>query len=151
MQNLERYHLRAEDALMVFEFYSEGPKGQVTKIVQYASTNLKNFYNLGFGDKNPISGKIDDTIITDNGDSLKVLATVAATVYAFTESYPDALVYATGSNNARTRLYRIGISINLEAIQDDFDVFGLLDDRWEIFSKNTDYQAFLIKRKNLQL
>ena len=38
---------------MVFEFISEGPNGKVTKIIQYSETNLKGFYNLGFGDKEP--------------------------------------------------------------------------------------------------
>ena len=64
----------------------------------------KAIYNLGFGDYNAETKTIDDEIITNNGDSLKVLATVASTVYAFTEKYPDALVFATGSNNLRTRL-----------------------------------------------
>jgi hypothetical protein len=147
MKNMERYNLRAETTLMIFEFISEGPKGRIVKLIQYAETNLKNFYNLGFGDKNLTTSDIDDEVVTDNGDSLKVLATVAASVYAFTEAYPHALVYATGSNNARTRLYRIGISTNLEAIKTDFEVYGLLGDEWEVFSKNTNYQAFLVKRK----
>lgn len=40
-----------------------------------------NLYNLAFGDKNPLTGEIDDKIVTDNGDSEKVLATVVAAVY----------------------------------------------------------------------
>lgn len=50
---LDRYQLKAESSLMVFEFISEGPNGKVTKIIQYSETNLKGFYNLGFGDKEP--------------------------------------------------------------------------------------------------
>ncbi len=46
--------------------------------------------NLGFGDKDLQTGEVDDTVISDNGDSQKVLATVAATVYAFTDKYPEA-------------------------------------------------------------
>ena len=62
----------------------------------------------------------DDEIITNNQDSKRVLATVAATVYIFLDKYPKASIFATGSNIARNRLYRIGISNNLEEIEDDF-------------------------------
>ena len=58
--NLNKYPLKAEQTLMVFEFISEGPKGNVAKIVQYSETNLKGFYNLGFGDKNEKTGEIID-------------------------------------------------------------------------------------------
>jgi hypothetical protein len=31
---LDRYELKAEKTLMVFEFVSEGPKGQIKKLIQ---------------------------------------------------------------------------------------------------------------------
>ncbi|WP_218033525.1 DUF6934 family protein [Adhaeribacter aerolatus] len=144
---LDRYQLKAESTLMVFEFVSEGPQGQIKKLIQYSETNLKDFYNLGFGDKDERTGEIDDTIITNNGDSQKALATVAATVYAFTEKYPDSWIYATGSNIIRTRLYRMGITNNLIEIQKDFVVYGLKGNQWEVFEKEITYDAFLVKRK----
>lgn len=145
--NLDRYPLKAEQTLMVFEFTSEGPKGNVTKIVQYSETNLKGFYNLGFGDKDEKSGEIMDDIITNNSDSQKVLATVASTAYAFTDKYADSWIYATGLTKARTRLYRMGITNNLIAIQKDFYVYGLKDSKWQKFKKDLEYEAFLVKRK----
>ncbi len=105
--NFERYLLESDKKLMVFEFTSEGTKGEIHKIVQFTETNLKDFYNLGFGDKDHETGEIDDKVITNNGDRQKVLVTVASTVYAFTDKHPNAWIYATGSNLARTRLYRI--------------------------------------------
>ena len=57
---------------------------------QFKQTNLKNVYNLAFGDKDQNTGDIDDTVISNNEDSEKVLATVVATVYALTDKYPDA-------------------------------------------------------------
>jgi len=143
----DKYQLESDKKLLVFEFISIGPKGKVKKIVQYSETNLKDFYNLGFGDKDENTGEISDLVITNNGDSQQVLATVASTVYAFTDKNPDAWIYARGSNNARTRLYRIGITNNLLEIKKDFDVFGLKDDKWHGFRKNVDYTAFLITRK----
>lgn len=143
----EKYELESDRKLLLFEFTSSGPKGKIKKIVQYAETNLKNYYNLGFGDKDATTGEIDDLIITNNGDSQKILATVASTVYAFTDKYPDAMIYAKGSNKVRTRLYRIGITNNLIEIKKDFFVFGLKDNRWKTFRENSEYEAFLILRK----
>lgn len=143
----EKYQLESDRKLLLFEFISVGPKGRIKKIVQYSETNIKGLYNLGFGDKDEKTGEINDLVITNNGDSQQVLATVASTVYAFTDKRPDALIYARGSNNARTRLYRIGINNNLLEIKKDFEVFGLKDDKWHEFRKDIEYNAFLIKRK----
>ena len=143
----EKYQLESDRKLLLFEFVSVGPKGRIKKIVQYTETNLKDYYNLGFGDKNEKTGMINDLVITNNGDSQQVLATVASTVYAFTDKHTDEWIYASGSNNARTRLYRIGITNNLLEIKKDFEVFDLKDDQWHTFRKDIDYKAFLIKRK----
>ncbi len=143
----DRYELKAERTLMVFEFVSEGPRGQIAKLVQYTETNIKGVYNLGFGDKDEETGEIDDKAVTNNADSQKVLTTVAATAYAFTDKYPNSWIYATGSNKARTRLYRIGIANNLSEIQKDFEVYGLKEGNWEPFEKTVDYEAYLVRRK----
>lgn len=89
---LPKYPLASGDNLTTFEFISEGPKGRIPKLVQYSQTNLKDVFNLAFGDINESTGKINDTIISNNGDSEKVLATIVATVYAFTDRYPDACI-----------------------------------------------------------
>lgn len=41
---LDRYELKAEKSLMVYEFISEGPKGKIAKLVQFGETNFKEFY-----------------------------------------------------------------------------------------------------------
>lgn len=115
-----RYLLESAPDLLTFEFESIGPNGVVAKVVHYVETGSEGVYNLGFGDKDPQTGHLDDLSITNNGDSQKVLATVASTLYSFTERYPTATVFATGSTTARTRLYRIGISNNLRDIEQDF-------------------------------
>ena len=146
-----RYESNASEGSTTFEFVSEGPKGSVTKIVRYNEINLKGFYNLGFGDEDAITGYVSDTSVTNNNDSQKVLATVAATLYVFTNEYPDATVIATGSTEARTRLYRMGIANNLEAIERDFIVLGLSAEGWEPFQRGVTYGAFLVRRKSLSL
>jgi hypothetical protein len=145
---LERYELTAEDSLMVFEFVSEGPKGSIRKLIQYGETNLKGLYNLAFGDVDITTGEINDSVNSNNNDSDKVLATVVATVYAFTEKYPDAWIYATGSTKSRTRLYRMGLTKYLAEITVDFELYGERPSGWEIFEKGVEYAAFLAQRKN---
>ncbi len=141
-----RYELEAEESLEVFEFISVGDKGEIIKIVQFLHIS-DNLYNLGFGDKNLETGEISDIIVSNNGDSRKVLATVAASVYAFTGKYPNAFVFATGSTKARTRLYRIGISNNLDEILQNFEVFGLMNGKLKNFRKGENYQGFFVKRR----
>jgi hypothetical protein len=147
--NKPKYLYKSEDLLKIYEFISEGPKGQVKKMVQYSNTGTENVYNLAFGDYDEVTKSINDLSITNNGDSLKVLATVASTVYAFTEKYPNAWIFATGSTSIRTRLYRMGITNNIEEIKADFDVYGLTIDTniWEEFIIGEDYEAFLITKK----
>jgi hypothetical protein len=144
---LERYELKAERSFMVFEFVSEGPKGKIPKLVQFGETNLKGLYNLAFGDKDLTTGEIDDSIVSNNNDSSKVLATVVATVYAFTDKYPDVWIYAAGSSKSRTRLYRMGLTRHLAEIEEDFDLYGQRMGEWESFEKGVEYEAFLVQRK----
>lgn len=66
--NLPRYPLASGDQFLTFEFTSEGQKGLIHKIVRYQPTNLKNVYNLAFGDKVQMTGDIDDLVISNNGD-----------------------------------------------------------------------------------
>ena len=144
---LPKYRLKAEKSLMVFEFISLGPRGKIPKLVKFSETNLKDLYNLAFGDKDLKTGEINDNVISNNGDSDMVLATVVSTVYAFTDKYPDVWVFATGNTKARTRLYRMGITKYILEIKKDFQIFGLRDDEWEKFEKEVEYEAFLVKRK----
>ena len=144
---LPRYELKAEKTLMVFEFISEGKRGRISKLIKFSETTLNGFFNLAFGDKDLVTGEINDTIVTDNGDSEQVLATVVSAVYSFTDKNKDAWVYATGSTKARTRLYRSGISKYFAEVKKDFLVYGLLDGEWHSFHKNVDYTAFLVRRK----
>jgi hypothetical protein len=143
---LPRYEIEAEDSLNVFEFKSEGNKGSIPKLIKFSETALKGFYNLAFGDKDLLTGDIDDNVVSNNGDSEKILATIVSAVYAFTDKENEAWVYATGSTPSRTRLYRMGITKYLEEVQQDFEIYGLLLGEWESFEKDIDYTAFVVRR-----
>lgn len=145
---LPRYPVVSSREKMIFEFVSEGKNGYILKMVEYELTHLKGLYNLAFGDKNLLTGGLDDKVTSNNGDREKVLRTVASTIYEFTNKYPDARIYATGSTKARTRLYRMGISKFLEEISEDFIILGELGYGVEVFKPNMDYIGFLIMRKS---
>ena len=120
-------------------------------MIDFQYTNLKDFYNLAFGDRDPITGEIDDKVVSNNGDMEKVLATIVAAVYSFTDRFPEAWIYAEGSTPARTRLYRINIVKYLSVINEDFDLRCLLNGEWEEFNPSVDYQGFVVKRKKQRL
>lgn len=144
--HLERYQYSTNEAFLDYQFFSDGPKGRVKKVVRFTDIG-RNIYNLGFGDLNEETGDISDTVVTNNNDSRKVLATVAATVNDFTLFYPGAWIFAKGSTESRNRLYRMGISNSLNHLKKDFEVFGLKDEKWETFQLENTYQAFLLRRK----
>ena len=147
--NKSRYEYQTEDDLHFFELTSIGLKGDIKKIVEYSKVSVGNIYNLAFGDYDELTDKLNDKIITNNGDSQKVLATVVSTLYAFTGRYPDVWVFATGSTEVRTRLYRMGISNNLDELKEDFYVYGMkFDESFEEFIVGEDYLGFLVTRKN---
>lgn len=144
---LNRYELKAGRNLTTFEFLSEGRKGKVIKVIQFQPMNIPNLYNLAFGDENLETGELDDKVTTDNGDAEKVLATVVSAIYAFADQYPHVWVYATGSTEARTRLYKMGINKYFDIAETDFDIMGEQQNEWEWYEKGKDYQAFAVRRK----
>lgn len=145
---LEQYEANANKSQTTFDFISEGPKGQIVKRVRFTKIKgYKNLYNLGFGDVNKKSSKIDYRVVTDNQDREKVLATVTQALIHFTNRYPKRHVFFQGSNKARTRLYQMAIAKYFEDLTESFKILGLTDDGWVTFEKNTTYIAFLINRK----
>ena len=147
---IKTYSYPVSDTYLSFEFDSAGPKGKIRKIVQYRllHANDIDYFNLGFGDLNPKTNKIDDLAVTNNQDREKILATVAGTVLQFTQHFSDAMVYAEGSTPARTRLYQSAIAANWNEIEPLLRVFGYhQEEGWLPFRKNVNYQAFLVNRK----
>lgn len=144
---VDKYQLKADEELTRFEFISEGPKGAIRKLIEIQRTFDPDVFNLAFGDKNAETGGIDDLSVSDNGDTEKVLATVAAAVYAFLDSHPTAYIYAEGSTKARTRLYRMGISRFYYDIQPNFFLYGRVGEDFVDFEIGKEYDGFLAQRK----
>lgn len=146
--NIERYEIQHSVKSKYFEFISTGINGNIVKVVKYTEfRNQEGIYNLGFGDKNIETGELDDKAITNNGDTDKVLSTVAFTIYKFFEEFPGVLIYLTGVTESRTRLYQINISKFIELVSKDLEVLGELENGFERFRKNINYSGFVIKQK----
>jgi hypothetical protein len=153
--NYERYTevKRTHNALM-YTFVSKGPKGNIPKVIEFQKTSIPNLYNLVFG--NLIDDDtIDDLTVNDNKDRNKILATVFSVVFEFTKDNVNKTIFFSGSTPERTRLYRMAITINLEALTIDFEIFGVLKSLGtfidEPFEKGVNYFGFLIRRKCLIL
>jgi hypothetical protein len=147
--NLEHYNYFTNNDFKEYEFYSEGPKGKIKKVVRFSKIPGREptVYNLGFGDAGEETGVYDDSIVTNNADKDMVLATVANTIIDFTNHHGNHYIYATGSTQSRTRLYQMGISRLWVEINIDFDIYGLKEDNWYKFERNVNYHAFLVKKK----
>jgi hypothetical protein len=99
------YPVRQSTDALTFEFFSEGPKGNVRKRVVFQPTDNPYLYNFAFGDVDE-ANHIDDLAETNNGDIALVMATVANALFAFFEQHPNCFVFLEGSTNQRNRLYQ---------------------------------------------
>ena len=126
-------------------FESIGQKGSVFKVVIF--TEFQNdVYNLGFGDYDFKTKQIDDTIVSDNGDMPKILATVASIVVRFFDKNPMAYIFFEGSTKSRTRLYQMAINRYYDEFSIYFDLLGLINGEPKPFQKNKSYESFLIRK-----
>lgn len=147
----ERYtDLLVTNDYLEYEFTSIGPKGDISKIIQFTPTQNEAIINLAFGNKKD-DGSIDDLARDDNKDRNKILATVVSVLTIFFEVYPEKWVFFAGSTPERTRLYRMAITLNYEELIVDFEIVGLLRDMDSFldvpFEKGIDYFAFLVRPK----
>jgi len=148
--NLERYQYSNSNDYHDYEFYSEGPKGRISKMVTFSRIPNSDpaIYNLAFGDLSTVTGELDDSVSSNNQDREIVLATVANTIVEFCNHHGNHYIYAKGSTASRTRLYQMGITSLWEEISIDFEVYGLKDNDWQEFEPNqNNYDAFLVKRR----
>lgn len=119
----------------------------INKVVAFQQTSVATIYNLGLADYDPTTGEIDDTIITDNGDMEKILATIFQIVLYYLSINPNHIVYFSGNSPSRTRLYRIAINHSLNELTVLVDVLGVINLQPEPFTANRAYDGFLIRKK----
>ncbi len=148
--DLEWYEFEVVGDYSEYEFNSIGAKGIIKKSVKFTPFKAGNaiFINLSFGDKDSKTGKVDDGVITNNGDPEKVLATIAFIVILYLDLHPDALIYAEGRTPARTRMYQMSINRNSKEIRKKVSIYGFTEDNeLQPFKRKINYTAFLITKK----
>jgi hypothetical protein len=149
--NLERYDYKNSKSFLNYEFYSEGPKGVIKKVIRFmpATVGSYSYYNLAFGDWNESENTIADFIVSNNHDAEKVLATIASAVLDFTDRYPNVMIYAEGSTASRTRLYQMALNKYWNEIDTVIEIYGLIEgEGFQLFERGRNYGAFVVKRKN---
>jgi len=77
---------------------------EVDKIVDFEPSNRPNVFNLVLGHATP-TGDIDDMANTNNGDMMKILATVIKIIVDFLDYRPQATITFRGNTDIRMNLY----------------------------------------------
>jgi hypothetical protein len=133
-------------------FFSVGKK-KIEKVVDFAPIGINNIMNLGFGDLLP-DGSVDDSANSNNGDLIKVLATVIGILKDYTAEYPQVEVFFAGSTIERTKLYTRILKTYYTTFSKEFILSAISGS--ENANKripfdpmaNIEYLGFLIKRFN---
>ena len=133
-------------------FTSVGKK-KIEKVVDFAPIGINNIMNLGFGDLLP-DGSVDDSANSNNGDLIKVLATVIGILKDYTAEYPQVEVFFAGSTVERTKLYTRILKTYYATFSKEFIISAISGS--ENANKripfdpiaNIEYLGFLIKRFN---
>ena len=123
--NKPSYDVAVSRNRLRYEFISVGPKGNIRKVVECVYLENLTLWNLGFGDFDPVTGKISDDVVSDNGDGRKVIATVALTLFTFFEKHPNETIIFTGSDERRTLLYNRTVSQFYDEFSDQLLITGL--------------------------
>jgi hypothetical protein len=126
-------------------------KKRIEKVVDFVPIGIKNIMNLGFGDLLP-DGSVDDTANSNNGDLIKVLATVIGILRDYTAEYPQVEIFFAGSTIERTKLYTRILKTYYLTFSKEFTISAVAGS--ENVNKripfdpmaNIEYLGFLIKR-----
>ena len=139
--------LTSEDRLH-YEFISTGSKGSIRKVVEYTYMSQLNMWNLGFGDFDTTTEVVSDSVISNNGDGKKVMATVVKTLLDFFSQRPREIVIFTGSDERRTIVYKRIIHQHYVDFSDRLLIRGLtVEGIEEAIETSVDYIAFIVRSK----
>jgi hypothetical protein len=88
-------------------FVSVGKRNVIKSVKLTLSDEELKIYNLSLMDLDVDSGWLSDEVVTNNGDTLKVLKTMAYCMKISLEIQSDASIYFTRNSPARNRLYKM--------------------------------------------
>jgi hypothetical protein len=124
-----------------FFFESEGPQGKIPKVVAFRDYG-NNIWNIGFGDLR--RGKIQDSVVSNNQDLVRVMNTVAQTIRVFLETHPAAILQIRPVDERRKRLYNGIFQRRFAEIDKKFRVVGIREGITELYSPKQFYDKFEI-------
>lgn len=129
-----------------YEFVSISEEKSVKKLIVLTETRNYSIFNLALLDIDDNGVASDDTE-TNNGDMRIVMATVIKVIDSFLSEEPNKLVLFKSEDDRRQRLYRIVISRELELIKTNYNVYGELNGKIELFKTGKKYTSYLIGKK----
>ncbi|WP_353721795.1 hypothetical protein [Dyadobacter sp. 676] len=120
------------------------------KAILYKETEVPFLYLLTLVEVQS-DGKLSTTINNSNADVKPTMATVFKTIETFTTVNPRAIVGFAGNTDAKTRLYRIAISRDLDKFLEKYLIWGVRSDngKHEPFEPNQPYQFFFVTNRFL--
>jgi hypothetical protein len=133
-----------------YRFVSVGNE-RIEKIIIFSSTPKDNVFNFGFGDLT-VDGTVDYFSNSNNGDMVRIFATIIKILENFTLKHPFSQVIFSGSTPRRTLLYRRILGTYYNSFSNEFIISALVqqDNRIkEVFFDpvgKEEYLAFLVKR-----
>jgi hypothetical protein len=136
--------------LTTYGFTSYG-KETIKKAVIFTPLSLENTFIRWFGDVDQ-KGHVDNEVKSDNGDALKVMATIMDIVKDFSHTQPDTLISFTGSSPTLTISYHRIIKKYYSDYKMEYTITGIIqsEDRYEEISferyQDADFVAFNIQR-----
>jgi hypothetical protein len=129
-----------------YDFLSISDKKTVQKVVILTVTENPKIFNLALFDRLE-NGLLSDISESKNNDLEIILATVFKIIEKFLTKNFDKFVLFRGSDDRRQRLYRIAISRELEQLLERFNVWGVVAGTPVPFSKNQEFEFYLIGNK----
>ncbi len=143
----ESYNYLAIGNKTMYYFESEGKLGTIPKAIIFTLSE-NNLWNLAFGDWH--EGDIDDVIISNNYDIVKIIGTIAKVVYDFSAKYPTRHIYIQPVDEKRKKLYNHVFRRNYEDINTIFQIIGVVDGIDENYLPKKSYNKFKLIRKFVQ-
>lgn len=143
--NETNYPFRVNPIEIRYDFDSVSEEKTVKKTVIFSqlTTDLFNVALLDVLEDGLLS---DDLVVTNNQDLRTVLATVIRIIDSFLTDFPGKTVFFQGSDDRRTRLYRIVISREIDLIRKQFTVEGVIGEHTESFAPDRPYNSFFISK-----
>ncbi|QJD79353.1 DUF6934 family protein [Spirosoma rhododendri] len=130
-----------------YRFESVSEQAVIQKVVLFTETSRAGLFNMALVDELS-DGELSDIVVSNNEDLIMVLATVFRIAEHFLNRSPSYGIIFQGSDERRTRLYRIAISRELAVLSKTYELFGFKNDRFTLFQSNQDYERFLIRRRS---